>query len=192
MTAPPQEDWVVVAKIVRPQGRRGEVLADLLTDFPERFAERRRLFLLAAKPKPGGAVAKEVALERYWLHQGRVVLKFAGVESISDAETLRGLEVAIPRAERAQLDEDSVYIADLIGCRLIDARSGAEVGEIVDVDRETTATALLVVNTASSGEVLVPFVKSYRPSLDLAAKRISMELPEGLLDLNAASQGGAE
>ena len=183
MTTPPQlDDWVVVARIVRPQGRHGEVLADLLTDFPEKFAERRRLFLLAANTSP-----REVALESHWLHQGRVVLKLAGVESIDEAETLRGIEVAIPRAERAPLEDGAVYIADLVGCQLIDAKSGTPIGEVADVDRESTATPLLVIETAASGQVLVPFAKAYRPSVDLAAKKISMELPDGLLDLNAST-----
>lgn len=173
------EEWVLVARLVRPQGRHGEILADLLTDFPERFAERKRLFLLAPK-----AAARPVDLENHWLHQGRVVLKFVGVASIDDAETLRGLEVAIPKAERAPLEEDAVYISDLVGCLLVDARSGAEVGNIADVDRDSGATPLLVVET-SSGEVLVPFAKAFQPKIDLAVRRIEMRLPEGLLDLNA-------
>ena len=175
------DDWVVVARIVRPQGRHGEALAELLTDFPERFAERKRLYLLGPK-----GPHRMVELERHWLHQGRVVLKFAGVESIPDVEALRGLDVAIPRSERAPLEEGAVYIADLFGCALIDSRSGAIVGKIADVDRESTATPLLVVET-DSGQVLVPFVKAYRPSIDLEAKRISMELPEGLLELNTSA-----
>ena len=181
MPDPPAQpdDWVLVAKIVRPQGRHGEALAELLTDYPERFAERKRLFLLGPKTAP-----RPVELERHWLQQGRVVLKFAGVESITDAQALRGLEVAIPRAERAPLEDGAVYIADLIGCVLVDSRSGKTVGKISDVDRESTATPLLVVETAS-GQVLVPFVKAYQPAIDLEAKRISMELPEGLLELNA-------
>ena len=173
------DDWVVVAKIVRPQGRNGEALAELLTDFPERFAERKRLFLLSPKSAP-----RAIELEGYWLHQGRVVLKFADVDSITDAESLRGLEVAIPRAERAPLEDGTVYISDLIGCVLLDSRSGKTVGEVSDVDRDSRATPLLVVDT-SSGQVLVPFVQAYRPLIDLERKRISMELPEGLLELNA-------
>jgi 16S rRNA processing protein RimM len=172
------EDWVVVAKIVRPQGRHGEVLCDLLTDFPERFAERKRLFLLAPKSSP-----REIELERHWLHQGRIVFKLAGVDSINDAELLRGCEVAIHRAERAPLDEGAVYISDLIGCLLIDSRTGAHVGDIADVDRGATATPLLVVETPS-GEVLVPFAKAFTPKIDLAARQIEMQLPEGLLELN--------
>jgi 16S rRNA processing protein RimM len=174
------DEWVIVAKIVRPQGRHGEALADLLTDFPERFAERKRLFLLLAKDPP-----RPVDLENHWLHQGRVVLKFAGIDSIDDVETLRGLEVAIPKADRAPLEDGAVYIGDLIGCALIDSRAGTEVGKIVDVDRESTSTELLVVKCPSKEEVLVPFVKAFQPKIDLAAKRVEMRLPEGLLEVNS-------
>jgi len=185
----PSPDWVIVAKIVRPQGRHGEVLADLLTDFPERFAERKRLFLIAPKVAP-----LEIGLERHWLHQGRVVLKFAGVNSINDAETLRGIEVAIPKSERAPLDDDAAYISDLIGCVVVDVHSGTDIGLVSDVDRESTATALLVLETKASGQVLVPFAKAYSPKIDLSARRIEMNLPEGLLELNAPAtdDGGQE
>ncbi len=220
MTGPEQsEEWVWLARIRRPQGRKGEVFADLLTDFPEKFTERRRLWLLAGQtaakpdrtaansgPMKGtgfspyinptasqGASApegREVELIAHWLHKGGVVLHFAGIDSISAAETLAGLIVAIPRAERAPLGEDEVYIADLIGCLLVDG-SGAEpviVGEIEDVDRTAGPVALLVVRGAS-GEVLVPFAKSYLRKLDLAAQRVEMALPEGLTDLNAPGKG---
>jgi 16S rRNA processing protein RimM len=181
------DDWVIVAKIVRPRGLRGEVIAELLTDFPERFTERKRLYLLAPKQP-----SRAVELEKHWLHQGRVVLKFAGVESMNDAETLRGLEVAIPRAERAPLEEGAAYIDDLIGCILIDSRSSIEIGEIRAVDRESTATPLLVVETSLKQEVLVPFVKAFQPQIDLGAKRISMKLPEGLLELNSPERPAQE
>jgi 16S rRNA processing protein RimM len=178
--SPPADEWVIVARIVRPQGRHGEALADMLTDFPERFAERRRLFLLGAKSAP-----RVIELEGHWLHQGRVVFKFAGIDSINDAETLRGLEVAIPKAERAPLEEGAIYIADLIGCALIDSRTAASVGEIVDVDRESTTTPLLVIQTVAKEEALVPFARAFNPTFDAATKRLTMELPEGLLELNA-------
>src|SRR5215469_1083427 len=100
--------WAIVARLVRPQGRRGEILADLLTDFPERFAERKRLYLLVSEssPQPG----REVTLEQHWLHKGRIVLKFSGVDSINDAEALRDLLVAIPVSERAPLTGGAVYV----------------------------------------------------------------------------------
>ena len=182
MTEP--EQWAWLARIRRPQGRKGEVFADILTDFPEKFAERRQLWLLAeARP---AAPPREAELIAHWLHKGGVVLHFAGVDSISAAETLSGLIVAIPLAERTPLAEDEVYVADLIGCELIDVagETPVVVGQIEDVDRTAGPVALLVVRGAV-GEVLVPFAKSFLRKLDLAAKRVEMALPEGLADLNS-------
>jgi 16S rRNA processing protein RimM len=189
------EDWVWLARVRHTQGRKGEVFAEILTDFPEKFTERRRLWLL---PPSGGKIPlraaansapREVELTDHWLHKGGVVLHFAGVDSITEAETLSGLIVAIPRAERAPLDEDEVYVADLIGCALIDVATAepVTVGEIEDVDTTAGPVALLVVNNAA-GEVLVPFAKSYLRKLDIEAKRVEMALPEGLVDLNAPSK----
>jgi 16S rRNA processing protein RimM len=175
--------WVWLARIRRTQGRKGEVFADILTDFPEKFADRRRLWLLA---EAASSTPREVELIHHWLHKGGVVLHFSGVDSISAAETLSGLIVALPMAERAPLSDDGVYIADLIGCTLFDVAGGASVpvGEIEDVDRTAGPVALLVVR-GSTGEVLIPFAKSYLRTLDLEAKRVEMALPEGLADLNA-------
>ncbi|MGA2350015.1 MAG: ribosome maturation factor RimM [Terracidiphilus sp.] len=226
MTAP--EDWVWLARIRRPQGRKGEVFADVLTDFPEKFSERKRLWLLNASAAekssqiglksqgatsivpqthqasghdfsraanstkntrplaPGGQFPREVELADHWLHKGGVVLHFAGVDSISAAETLNGLIVAIPLAQRAALGEDEFYTGDLIGCTLVDVAQTEPVivGEIEEVDRNSGPVALLVVRGAA-GEVLVPFAKSYLRNVDLAAKRVEMALPEGLVELNA-------
>ena len=163
MTAPepsePPAQWVWLARIRRTQGRKGEVFAEILTDFPEKFAERKRLWLMAQSAP--GAAPREVELIAHWLHKGGVVLHFAGVDSISAAETLAGLIVAIPLAERAPLAEDEVYVADLIGCTLVDV----------------------------AGEVLIPFAKSYLRSIDLAGKRVEMALPKGLAELNAPQKG---
>jgi 16S rRNA processing protein RimM len=184
------EQWVWLALIRRPQGRKGEVFAEILTDFPEKFAQRRRLWLLAEGASHGGQRSatppREVELVTHWLHKGGVVLHFAGADSISDAEALAGLVVAIPRTERAALGADEVYIGDLIGCKLVDVAGAAPVvvGEIEDVDRTAGPVALLVVRGAG-GEVLIPFAKSYLRSIDLKAKQVEMDLPEGLTDLNA-------
>jgi len=194
MTAPEDtENWVWLARIRHPQGRKGEVIAQILTDFPERFTDRKRLWLLAgagASARPATAavsasVPREVELIAHWLHKGGIVLHFAGVDSISAAETLKGLIVAVPRSERAALAEDEIYTGDLIGCALVDV-AGAEpvtVGEIESVDRTAGPVALLVVRGAA-GEVLVPFAKSYLRSIDLEAKRVEMALPVGLVELN--------
>ncbi|HEX3472577.1 MAG TPA: ribosome maturation factor RimM [Silvibacterium sp.] len=173
-------DWVILARLVRPQGRQGEVLADLLTDFPERFVERKRLFLMASETS---TPVREATLERHWLHKGRVVLKFSGIDSINDAESLRGLLVAIPASERAPLDDDSVYISDLIGCEIVDVSSEPRsVGKVTDLDPEA---GLLTVEPPHGKEMLIPFAKAYLVKIDLSGKRIEMNLPVGLLDINA-------
>ena len=206
MTAP--EGWVWLAHIKRSQGRKGEVFAEILTDFPEKFAERRRLWLLRGTSGARGDVSgrdpienpREVALVHHWLHKGGVVLHFAEVESISAAEDLAGMIVAIPRAERAALSEGDVYIGDLIGCVLVDV-AGVQtrvIGEIEDVDRSAGPVAMLVVRGSSAshqvsesasqrkrGEnILIPFAKDYLRRVDVDAKRVEMALPEGLVDLN--------
>lgn len=183
--------------IRRPQGRKGEVYADILTDFPEKFSERRRLWLMegeraARMPAGRPEIPFEVELTAHWLHKGGIVLHFAGIDSISAAETLAGLAVAIPLEQRVPLPEDEVYIGDLIGCRLFDV-AGAEprqVGEIEDVDRAAGPVALLVVKGAL-GEVLIPFAKSYIRRVDLAARRVEMALPEGLVNLNSPEKPGS-
>jgi 16S rRNA processing protein RimM len=211
MSAPELNDqWVWLARIRRPQGRKGEVFADILTDFPERFAQRRQLWLLPSSEEGGNKDAaaggssprsvtrrpaqspaplpspRQIELAAHWLHKGGIVFHFAGINSISDAETLAGLIVAVPREARAALAEDEVYISDLIGCALVDLHSNGEVivGEIEDVDREAGPVPLLVVRS-NAGEVLVPFAKSYLRKIDLDAKRVEMALPEGLTDLNS-------
>jgi 16S rRNA processing protein RimM len=178
----PPEQWTWLARIRRPQGRKGEVLAEILTDFPEKFSERRRLWLIA---EDRSLEPREIELIHHWPHKEAIVLHFAGIDSISAAETLAGLLVAIPRSQRAPLAEDETYIDDLVGCVLIDVASGSDlrVGEIDDVDRSAGPVPLLVVRGAR-GEILIPFAKSYLRKIDLDAKRIEMALPEGLIELN--------
>jgi 16S rRNA processing protein RimM len=190
--------WVWLARIRRPQGRKGEVFAEILTDFPEKFTERRRLWLAVgdSAPKtsaarPAAAQAKlprEVELKAHWLHKGGIVLHFEGVDSISAAEELAGLMVALPRAERAALAEDEAYISDLAGCALYDVAGGEPVlvGEIEDVDRSAGPVALLIVQGAG-GEILIPWARDYLRRIDVEGRRVEMALPEGLVDLNARS-----
>lgn len=203
--------WVWLARVKRTQGRKGEVFAEILTDFPEKFAERRRVWLLRGTSGAGGEVmlpssvenSRQVELLHHWMHKGGVVLHFAGVDSISSAEELAGCVVAIPEAERAQLGEDGFYIADLIGCVLVDVAGPKPlvVGEIEDVDRSAGPVAMLVVTPVqrdgreSSGqrigedEILIPFAKDYLRRVDLDVKRVEMALPEGLVELNRGTLG---
>ena len=181
----PAPVWVLVARLIRPHGRRGELVAEILTDFPERFHERTRLFLIPSERV--GSRPREVQLENFWFLRSRIVMKFQGVDSINDAEALRGFEVAIPAGERAPLEAGSVYVSELIGCRVMDLNRGeTEVGEVADVDRESSSTELLVVRRRDRPEeLLIPFVAEYLVRVDVANRLLEMRLPEGLLEINA-------
>jgi 16S rRNA processing protein RimM len=184
-----QGEWTVLAHLLRPQGRKGELLADLLTDFPERFADRQGIALR----KPDGST-QPTTIESHWLpvgkNAGRVVLKFVGIDSINDAERFNNLEVVIPTEQRVELDDDSEYIADLLGCTLIDGEH--TVGVIEDVHFPTNtagvrleeAAPLLVVLSPNGDEILIPFAKAWILTIDVPGKRIEMRLPEGLLEIN--------
>jgi len=172
-----QEGFVTIARVTRTQGRKGEVAASLFTDFPERFAERKRLFLM----NPLDDARMELQLDEHWFHKGQVVLKFAGVDSISDAERLVGCEVQIPLSERVALEDGSYYISDLTGCRVF--VKDREIGRIDDVRFGSGEAPLLVVQ--GEKEYLVPFAAAYIEELDVARKRLVMKLPEGMLELDA-------
>ena len=188
-------DWIVLAQLLRPQGRKGELLAELLTDFPERFDDHPRVFL--APPNFSGAPesARSIDVLAFWLpvgkNAGRIVLHFEGIDSITQAETLSGLDVIVPTEERLELDEESEYIADLIGCSVYDADT--LIGTVSAVDFPTTpdgtrrledAAPLLTVLSDTGTEILIPYVKAFLLSISVESKRIDMRLPEGLLDLN--------
>ena len=159
------------------------MIAELLTDFPQSFSERKRLFLQSGS----GEAIRQVNLEGWRLHQGRVLLKFAGTDSIDEANQLRDLLVVLPIGERMPLTEDAVYVGDLVGARVVDIHGGAadEVGTVADVLPEGAGPAMLVIRAGAGEPVLIPFVKAYLKKMDLAAKRIEMDLPEGLLAVQA-------
>lgn len=158
----------------------GEIFADLFTDFPERFEERHHLFVL-----PERGERRELELEDHWFHKGGVVLKFQGIETIDEAESLLRGEVQIPRQDRAQLEEGATYVSDLVGCELFEIHGSEtrKVGVVSDVDFSAGEAPLLVVR--GDREYLVPFVERFIQTADFAAKRIAMTLPEGMLELDA-------
>ena len=160
-----------------PQGRRGEVAAELHTSFPERFAERRELLALTADGS-----RRELHLEGHWFHKGMVILKFAGVESIGDAEQLAGMELQIPAEQRPELEDGAEYVSDLAGCEVFNR--GTSIGTIVDVQFGAGEAPMLVV-MRNAKEFLVPFATEFLKNSDVKAKRIEVELPEGLLALQA-------
>jgi 16S rRNA processing protein RimM len=190
--------WIVLAHLLRPQGRKGEVLAELFTDFPERFEELTRVYLAPSGFDGEESEARAMEVVAFWLpvgkNQGRVVLQLAGIETISDAEAVAGLDVLVPREERLPLEDDSVYISELIGCTVYDGPTA--VGVVEDVQFATTADGarrlidaapLLEVKSPAGDEILIPFAKAFLVAVDTESKRIEMNLPEGLVEVNRSS-----
>lgn len=171
-------EWVTLALVVKTQGRQGEVAAELHSDVPERFRVGMRL----------GALLKDssrrmVTVENLWPHKSWLVLKFAGVDTITDAEALKGAELQVPRAERAELEPGWTYLSDLIGCTVFDG--GREVGKIMDVAFGAGEAPLLVVASGGKLPYEIPFAEAYLEKVDVAHKQVRMRLPDGLLDVNA-------
>ena len=170
-------EFITLARVVKTQGRHGEVAVELHSDIPDRLHQGLRLFALAEDSS-----RRELKIEEAWPHKEFVVLKFAGVGSISEAEPLVGCELQVPRSERAQLEEGAAYVSDLVGCTLAD--HGKEVGLVSDVRFGAGEAPLLVVGSGKN-ELEVPFAQAFLVRVDLEAKRIEMNLPECLLDVNA-------
>ena len=130
---------------------------------------------------------RELELEDFWPHKGRMVLKFAGIGSIDSAATLTGAEIQIPREQRAQLEAGSFYVSDLVGCRVFASEGGAavrELGPVTNVLFGAGEAPLLEVREGTR-ELLIPFVEGYTKQVDLDGRRIELELPEGMLELDA-------
>jgi len=187
---------VTVARILRPHGRRGEVAAEILTDFPERLKT-----LASAALWNGRTAPKRVAVRSCWLtpprragqnRSGQAIFHFEGSDSISDAEKLVGLQVQIPLSDRVKLPAGSHFVTDLIGCEVREKSgppaggAGAKIGEVRDVQftgEDVAGTPILVVD-APRGEVLIPLAEEICVRVDTVARVIEVALPEGLLDLN--------
>jgi 16S rRNA processing protein RimM len=171
--------FIAIACVLRPQGRKGEVLAEMLTDFPDRFASLQRAFL----DEPGNG-PRAVTVEHTWLHKGKVVLKFAGTDSIDDAEKLRGRYVLVPEEEKIALSAHQYYLSDLMGCQVVVESGGTRrvLGAVTEVQR-TGGVDLLKVSDGTQ-EVLVPFAKAICKVIDPEARLIVIDPPEDLLDLN--------
>ena len=126
---------------------------------------------------------REVQVEDLWPHKEWLVLKFQGVETISDAEPLVGAELQLPSSERAQLEPGWTYLSDLVGCKVFDGER--EIGPIEDVTFGAGEAPLLVVKSGAKLPYEIPFAQAYLERVDLERKQIRMRLPEGLLDVNA-------
>jgi 16S rRNA processing protein RimM len=162
--------WVAVAVLGKTRGNRGEITAFPLSSKPERYQALREVFLFGAGEK--------AEVESVWFHNGVLVFKFRGVDSISDAERFNGMEVRIPLSDRAPLEENEFFQSDLLGCEVVDRRSGESLGRVTGWE-DGGGSGLLAV-----GGLLIPFARAICVEIDPAAKRITVELPEGLKELN--------
>jgi 16S rRNA processing protein RimM len=178
----PAEEFtgVTLARILRPRGLRGEVAAEILTDFPERLPKLKEVWLADGRSTP-----RHVRVQRCWLSPGRgghAVFHFADINSVEAAGSLRGLEVQVPIEERAQLAAGNYFVSDLVGCAVWEAGATSALGSVRDVEFPGGAP-LLAIDT-NQGEVLVPLAAEFCIQIDVKAKRIEVSLPDGLLDLN--------
>jgi 16S rRNA processing protein RimM len=176
---PESTEFITLARVVKTQGRHGEVAAEVHSDIPDRFAEGMKLSALSKS----GDARREVQIEDLWPHKGLLVLKLAGIDSISDAEALIGSELQVPRTERAQLERGWNYVSDLVGCAVFD--HGNEIGRIEDVQLGAGEAPLLIVAGAGEKKYDVPFAEAYLESVDLSQRQVRMKLPDGMLEINS-------
>ena len=169
-----REDLVAIARLSKPRGLRGEIVADVLTNFPERF-ENLKLVLLV---RPDGETA-EIEIEKFWFQKNRIVLKFAGYDSIEAADTLRNCEICIAETEAVELDADEFFDWELEGCA-VETIAGELIGTVKEVMR-TGGTEILVV-TGEAKEYLIPFAETICVDVNIENKLIKVDAPEGLLD----------
>ena len=170
-----EDDLISVARIARPQGRNGEVIANLLTDFPERFASLERAYI---KREDGQLLVLDLESSR--THKGRVALKFAGYDSINRAEELRNARVMVSPDQLIELPEDTYFDFDLVGCDVTDT-DGQPLGRVEEIHDYGAAPLLLVRN--DQREIMIPLALSICVEIDTERKKIVVNPPEGLLDL---------
>ncbi len=168
------DDLVTIAKIAKPRGLKGELVADLLTDFPQRFDG----LVDVASVTPDGE-RRELKIEKTWFQNGRVVLKFEGIDSIEDAEMLRNAEICVPEADAVELESDEYFDWQLEGCD-VESVGGSQLGKVRKVMR-TGGTENLVVEGGEK-EYLIPFAKTICVEVDIENKLIRVDAPEGLLE----------
>jgi 16S rRNA processing protein RimM len=165
------DGWIAIAVLGKTRGNRGELTAFPLSGKPERYQALEEVFLF------GSGARYEV--ESTWFHNGTLVFKFRGVDSISEAELLAGAEVRVPMEQRTPLEQGEFFQDDLLGCQVVDRHTGQSLGKVSGWE-DGGGSGLLVVE----GGLLIPFARSICVEIDPAAKRIAVELPEGLKDLN--------
>ena len=170
------DDLIVVARIARTRGLRGEVVADLLTDFPGRFEALESVIAIA----PGGS-RRSLQIEAHWFQAKRIIFKFAGYDSIDEARELTGFQLAVPAGDRIELPKDQFYEWELAGCR-VETTDGKSIGMVREVMR-TGGVEILVVAGDAGGEFLIPMAQEICVEIDIDKKLVRVDPPEGLLEL---------
>lgn len=168
------EELVAVARIVKSRGLRGELVANVLTDFPERFEDLRSVIALL----PDGE-RRDLKIENFWFQKGRIVFKLAGIDSIEQAETLRGAEICVPESEAVELETDEFFDWQLENCE-VETVEGLKLGRVRELMR-TGGTEILVVEGADK-DYLIPFAETICVEVDVENKLIKVDAPEGLLE----------
>ena len=168
------KELVAIARIVKPRGIRGELAAEILTDFPERFDDLESV--TAVMPD---ASRRKLTIEDHWFQSGRIVLKFEGIDSIELGETLRGAEICVDEADAVELDESEYFDWQLAEC-MVETVDGNSLGKVTEVMR-TGGTEILVVK-GEAKEYLIPFAESICVDVDIEKRLIKVDPPEGLLE----------
>ena len=166
------EDWVAIGRLWRTRGNRGELLGELDSSDPDREQKLKEVALEVDGRR------QVMRVEETWRHDGRPVFKFAGIDSISDAEKWEGAEISVPASEVEPPEEGAFSYADLVGCKVV---GDAVVGVVTEVE-EFGGAPLLKLEAADGREILIPFARSICKVIDVASKTIRVELPEGLLE----------
>ena len=170
------DDLIVVARVARPRGLRGEVVADLLTDFPGRFEDLESVTAIA----PDNS-RRSLQIEEHWFQGNRIVFKFGSYDSIDEARELAGFQLAVPASERVELPKDQFYEWELAGCR-VETTQGKAVGTVTEVMR-TGGVEILVVASEAGNEYLIPMAQEICVDIDIDKKLIRVDPPEGLMEL---------
>lgn len=168
------DDLVAIAKIARPKGLKGEVFADVLTDFPERFDGLKDI--TAVLPE-GDRLDLKIETARF--QNDRIVLKFEGYDSVEAAESLRGCEICVAESEVVELEEDEFFDWQLEGCR-VETLAGETLGTVRELQRTAGTENLLV--DGGHRDHLIPFAGSICVEVDVEKKLIRIDPPEGLLE----------
>lgn len=198
MSAGISGEFITLARVRKTQGRRGEVAVEVHSVVPGRFAQGMKLFALPPATGTAGRTAgrltgdekrRELEVEDLWPHKEWLVLKFQGVDSITDAEALVGSELQVPRSQRAELGAGWNYVSDLVGCTVFDR--GHQIGRIADIQFGAGEAPLMVVADGAGRKFDVPFAEAYlegvdRVGVDLEHREVRMNLPQGMLEINAS------